>query len=756
MFSSTGSIRLGHAWLRRSRYRVIGLVVGISALGASNIRAQAQAQVNGPVAAFSFNEATGVTALDASSHGNDAELVNGPARTAGRFGGGVYLDGVVDSVQLPMTESLTFSNAFTMEAWIAPTAFDYERSLWWTPATGLTLRAEGTVVPIVFLSSGPVGFVSNRSVPLNGWSHVAMTFDGSMLRLYINGVDAGSRPAAGTLLPSLPEAGRLGGASAFAGTIDELRFYGRALTEAEVRLDSATSVDPAWPLEVSARTPSPNAVGVVQASVTTTFSRAVDASTITTSTFELVDSGNAVMPATVSYDAASRTATLSPTIALTASSSYTVRISGGTLGVRDAQGTPLAATVAWTFRTAAPASAPSAAYVFSETSGATASDSSGNGNEALVDATRTAGRTGGGLQMDGVDDGIQLPMTESLAFSSAFTFEAWISPAAFGRERNLWWTPATMLTLRAEGTVVPVAFLSSGPVGFVSDGVLPLDTWSHVAMTYDGSWLRLFINGADAGSRAASGTLVVASPPEPGIVGGASAFAGTIDELRFYRRALSAAEISADMMLAVNPAPTPLTVTAVTPAAQGVDPAHAIVSATFSRPAASASLTTATVQLLDSANHVVPAAVTYDAASRTVILTPTSPLAAASNYHARVAGGSGGVKAEDGGLLAADVQWSFVTSAAVPPPSGTVAPHISWLSTTSGQSGQLVVINGTHFGEYKGTNSVTFNDKKATIVYWCSSWIVVYVPSGATTGPLVVKVDGKASNAVTFTIPRRW
>ena len=161
------------------------------------------------------------------------------------------------------------------------------------------------------------------------------------------------------------------------------------------------------------------------------------------------------------------------------------------------------------------------------------------------------------------------------------------------------------------------------------------------------------------------------------------------------------------------------------------------------------------MQLLDSADHVVPTAVTYDRANRIVLLTPSSPLAAASHYHARVVGGSGGVKAEDGGLLSADVQWSFVTAAAVPPPSGTLGPHISWLSSTSGQSGQLVVINGTRLGEYKSTNAVTFNGKKAAIVYWCGSWIVVFVPSGATTGPLVVKVDGKMSNAVTFTI-RRW
>jgi hypothetical protein len=488
--------------------------------------------------------------------------------------------------------------------------------------------------------------------------------------------------------------------------------------------------------------------------VTATFSRAVDAPTITSSTFELIDSGNTVMPATVSYNAATRTATLSPLAALTPLSSYTVRMAGGTLGVGDAQGAPLAATVAWTFHTAAAASEPSAEYGFSETSGAAAIDSSGNGNDALVSATRTPGRAGGGLQLDGVDDSVQLPMSESLAFTSAFTVEAWIAPTAFGRERNVWWTQAAMLTLRAEGTVVPVAILTGGQVGFVSEGVLPLNTWSHVAMTYDGSMLRLYINGAAAGSRAATGTLVPASPPEPGIVGGASAFAGTIDELRFYRRALNAAEISAEMTTP-EPAPTPLTVTAVTPAAAGVDAAHAIVSATFSRVADSASITTATVQLLDSANHVVPASVTYDPANRTVILTPAIALAAASSYHARVAGGSGGVRAEDGGLLSADVQWSFVTAAAAPPPAETMGPHISWLSSTSGQSGQLVIINGTGLGEYKSTNTVTFNGKKATVVYWCGSWIVVVVPSGATTGPVVVKVDGKTSNAVNFTI-RRW
>jgi hypothetical protein len=752
MFNSIGMSRLGNAWLHRSRYRVIGLVACVSALVAGTIRVHAQA--DGPGATYAFSETSGVTALDSSGNGNNA-LVNGPTRTAGRFGGGLQLDGVDDAVELPMTESLTFSNAFTVEAWIAPTTLGHERSLWWTPAAMLTLRAEGTLVPVAILTSGQVGFVSSVTVPLNSWSHVAMTYDGSMLRLYINGTDAGSRPATGTLAPAWQEAGILGGDSAFAGTIDELRFYRRALSLAEIRLDSATPIDTAWPLEISERKPSPNAIGVVRTSMTMTFSRAVDASSLTTSTVELLNSGNVAVPATVRYDAATRTATISPTSALTPLTSYTIRVAGGALGVRAALGVPLAADSAWTFRTAAAESAPSAAYSFSGTSGATAVDSSGNGNDAeLVEGpTPTAGRFGAGLRFDGVDDAMLLPMSESLTFSSAFTVEAWIAPTTFGSERSLWWTPSAMLTLRAEGTVVPVAVLTDGQVGFVSAGIVPVGTWSHVAMTYDGSWLRLYINGADAGSREATGTLVPASPPEGGILGGDSAFAGAIDQLRLYRRALSPAEIAADMTAPVDPASAPFTVTAMTPATQGVA-VSSTISATFSRPADAGSVTTATVQLRDSADHVVPASVTYDRATRTVTLTPTSPLAADSDYRPRVRGGSSGVRAEDGGELSSDVQWSFRTAAAIPPPVISSPPHIPWVNDTSGPVGQMLFINGSHFGGHQGTSTLTFNGKPATAVYWSSTWIVVMVPSGATTGPIVVKVDGKKSNPVTFTVTR--
>jgi hypothetical protein len=288
---------------------------------------------------------------------------------------------------------------------------------------------------------------------------------------------------------------------------------------------------------------------------------------------------------------------------------------------------------------------------------------------------------------------------------------------------------------------------------------VPLDTWSHVAMTYDGSMLRLYINGADAGSRAATGTVVPASPLEAGFLGGASAFAGTIDDLRFYRRVLSASEIAADMTISADAAAAPLTVTSTTPVDQGVEVViSAAISATFSRPADDASVTAATVQLRDGNGQVVAASVTYDGAARTVTLTPMTPLAASAYYYARVLGGSGGVRAEDGGELTSDVQWSFRTAAAVAPtPPVSAAPHIASVSVYTGWFGHAVLVNGNNFGRRQGTSTVTINGTPANVGFWSSTAILAIVPAPVTGGPLVVTVDGQTSNAVTvqFHFPRK-
>ena len=79
----------------------------------------------------------------------------------------------------------------------------------------------------------------------------------------------------------------------------------------------------------------------------------------------------------------------------------------------------------------------------------------------------------------------------------------------------------------------------------------------------------------------------------------------------------------------------------------------------------------------------------------------------------------------------------------------TVAPATLTLNPESGFIGTSVTINGSNFGATQGTTStVTFNGFSAgTATSWSDTQIVVVVPGGATTGPVVVSVNGVASNS---------
>jgi YD repeat-containing protein len=83
----------------------------------------------------------------------------------------------------------------------------------------------------------------------------------------------------------------------------------------------------------------------------------------------------------------------------------------------------------------------------------------------------------------------------------------------------------------------------------------------------------------------------------------------------------------------------------------------------------------------------------------------------------------------------------------------TSAASISSLTPNSGAVGSSVVIAGSNFGSSQGNGGVTFNGTSATITNWGASSITATVPSGATTGNVVVTAPGGvASNGVTFTV----
>ena len=87
------------------------------------------------------------------------------------------------------------------------------------------------------------------------------------------------------------------------------------------------------------------------------------------------------------------------------------------------------------------------------------------------------------------------------------------------------------------------------------------------------------------------------------------------------------------------------------------------MTATFSEAMTAATISSATVELRDAANALVPAAITYSPALRTATLDPVAPLNGLATYTATVKGGSGGVADAAGNQMAQNFSWTFTTAA---------------------------------------------------------------------------------------------
>jgi hypothetical protein len=109
----------------------------------------------------------------------------------------------------------------------------------------------------------------------------------------------------------------------------------------------------ATPPTVVAVSPTSGATGVLTtAQAQAAFSEAVDPATLSSASFLLTRAGSTTpIAATVSYNPSTRTATLVPSSLLATGVVYTATVKGGTAGVRDLAGNPLAANFTWSFTT---------------------------------------------------------------------------------------------------------------------------------------------------------------------------------------------------------------------------------------------------------------------------------------------------------------------------------------------------------------------------------------------------------------------
>jgi hypothetical protein len=198
-----------------------------------------------------------------------------------------------------------------------------------------------------------------------------------------------------------------------------------------------------------------------------------------------------------------------------------------------------------------------AAYSFDEGTGTTVNDLSGNGNTGTVaDATwTTSGKYGNALVFNGTNSFVTIPNAASLDLTSGMTLEAWVNPPAVLETWGdvIYKGPDNyFLEGTADGSGYPAGGTTIGSADNVTFGtsVLPPNTWSYLTLTYDGTTLRLYVNGVQVSSFAESGLLATSSDPLQ--IGGDSLhtnqfFRGTIDEVRVYNVALNETQVQSDM-----------------------------------------------------------------------------------------------------------------------------------------------------------------------------------------------------------------
>ena len=612
----------------------------------------------GLVAAWNFNEGTGTTAADVSGNSNTGTLSGATWSTQGRYGNALSFNGAGNVVVVNGSASLNLTTGMTLSAWVFPTAaqsgwraiVQREVDAYFLHAssnTPLHPAAGGT------FSGGDKNFAAPSAIAVNTWTHLAVTYDGANIRLFVNGAQVATTPQTGPL-QTVTTPLRIGGNSPytefFLGRIDDVRIYNRSLAATEIQSDMAVSVGGGSPSDgtvptIAITTPTANPtlavtttpvalggtagdnVGVTQvswtndrggsgvASGTTAWSIAdialLAGDNILTVTARDAAGNVASDVLTVTYSpsdvtvptVAITTPTANPTFAVTTTpltlggtasdnvgvtqvswtndrggsgvatgtttwSAAGIALLAGdnvlTVTARDAAGNVATDILTVTYQSSGTPSGLVAAWNFNEGTGTTVADASGNNNTGtLAGPTWVQGRYGNALNFNGVDNVVVVNSSASLNLTTSMTLSAWVFPTAtqsgwraiMQREVDAYFLHAS----NSGGALQPAAggTYNGTTTNITAPSAIAINVWTHLAASYDGTTVRLFVNGTQVASMPQTGLLETNTKPLR--IGGNSPytefFLGRIDDVRIYNRSLTATEIQSDMAVPVSSAP---------------------------------------------------------------------------------------------------------------------------------------------------------------------------------------------------------
>jgi len=204
---------------------------------------------DGLVAHWTFDGSTlsGTNVSDVAGE-SDGTLTAGPEPTLGRIGQGMLFNGTSGGVNLGNPSALQITGDQTIAMWVYPENFSARRNPFAKAYGGEGTITQETSGGLNYYygtnggNSGPYqGFGSSASIVLNTWNHIAIVRDLSAnpmrLRWYINGAETSVANAtyAAAVSGTNPAYIGQGYVSRYAGVIDDVRIYNRALSANEVR-----------------------------------------------------------------------------------------------------------------------------------------------------------------------------------------------------------------------------------------------------------------------------------------------------------------------------------------------------------------------------------------------------------------------------------------------------------------------------------------------------------------------------------------
>ena len=245
-----------------ARWIIVALVVAFwlaSGWRASDARAAAP----GLVAAYAFDEGRGSTAADHTGNHHAATMTDVPW-TTGKYGRAVLFNGTSSLARIADAADLHLSKGVTLEAYVCPNRTSDSQTL-----ISKTRRDGGFPYGLELASGRPGGFVriggrtiradSSSALGNGAWTFVALTYNGTVVRVYRSGTKVAETSASGSLSASTG-ALEIGGNSIwgefFEGAIDNVRIYSRALSASELASDRALDVAK----DAASSSPSPSPV----------------------------------------------------------------------------------------------------------------------------------------------------------------------------------------------------------------------------------------------------------------------------------------------------------------------------------------------------------------------------------------------------------------------------------------------------------------------------------------------------------------